>query len=92
MQTGRLGGKAVKGKDKKKAKDVTNRDAAGRLNIVMPLVDSMALWPPFYILMSNHCALAAYKAGEPMYVRKGTKVVEVSETRVLAKRKVLEDG
>ena len=44
------------------------------------------------MLMNNHVALAAYKAGEPVYVGKGTKVVEMSAARLLAERKVLEEG
>ena len=74
MQTSCLGGKAVKGKEKRKAKGVINGDAADRLKIVMRLVDSMALWPHLHMVMSNDCGLATYIAGEPVYIKKGTKV------------------
>ena len=57
MQTGCLRGKAIKGNEKK-AKGVINGDAAGRLKIVMTLVDSMAFQPHLCALMSNHCFLA----------------------------------
>ena len=44
------------------------------------------------ILMNSHVALAAYHVGEPVYVHKGTKVVELLEARLLAEKKVLEEG
>ena len=90
---GKLGGKTLKAKAKKKERGGThNGDAIGRMKLITPVIDDMALRPHMRMLMNNHVALAAYKAGEPVYVRKGTKVVEMSEARLLAERKVLEEG
>ena len=83
----------LKAKGKKKDRGgMSNRDAIGRMKLITPIIDDMALRPHTHILMSNHVALVAYKAGELVYVQKGTKVVEMSEARLLAKWKVLEEG
>ena len=62
------------------------------MKLITPITDDMALRPHMRMLMNNHVALAACKVGEPVYVRKGTKVVEMSEAYLLAERKVLEEG
>ena len=61
------------------------------MNLIAHIIDDMALQPHMHILMNNHVALAAYKAGEPVYVCKGTKVVEMSTVCLLAERLVLEE-
>ena len=71
---------------------MSNRDALGKMKIIMHVIDEMALHPHMRMLMNSHVALAAYCTGEPEYVRKGTKVVELSEAHLLAEKKVLEEG
>ena len=82
----------VKAKDKKEKGGMSNGDALGKMKIITPVIDEMALRPHMHMLMNSHVALAAYHAGEPVYVRKGTKVVELSEACLLAEKKVLEEG
>ena len=89
---GKLGGKVVKAKGKKKKGGMSNGDALGKMKIITPVIDEMTLRPNMRMLMNSHVALAAYRAGEPMFVRKGTKVVELLEACLLAEKKVLEEG
>ena len=58
----------------------------------MPLVDALTARPHLRELLLNHALSAAYKARQMVLVRRGTKLKEVSEQRMLAERKVLEDG
>ena len=67
-------------------------DITGKLKIMMPLVDALTARPHLRELLLNHALSAAYKAGQTVLVRRGTKLKEVSEQRMLAERKVLEDG
>ena len=88
-----MGSKTHKTKGKKKERGgISNGDAIERMKLIIPIINNMALRPHMRMLMNNHVALAAYKAGEPVYMRKGTKVVEMSEAHLLAERKVLEEG
>ena len=64
----------------------------GKLKIMMPLVDALTACPHLRELLLNHALSVAYKAGQTVLVRRGTKLKEVSEQRMLAERKVLEDG
>ena len=89
---GELGGEVIKSKGKNKKGGMSKGDALGKIKIIMPVIDEMALHPHMHMLMNNHVALAAYHTGEPVYLHKGTKVVELSEARLLAERKVLEEG
>ena len=71
-----MGGKTLKAKGKKKERGgMSNGDAIGRMKLITPIIDDMALHPHMKMLMNNHVALAAYKVGEPVYMRKSTKVV-----------------
>ena len=81
----------AKGKKKERGR-MNNGDAIARMKLITPIIDDRILCPHTHMLMNNQVALAAYKAGEPVYVRKGTKVVEMSEACLLAERKVLEEG
>ena len=71
---------------------MSNGDALFKMKITTPVIDEMALRPHMRMLMNCHVSLAAYCAGEPVYVHKGTKVVEMSEVWLLAEKKVLEEG
>ena len=71
---------------------MSNGDALGKMKIITPVIDEMALCPHMHMLMNSYVALAAYCAGESVYVRKGTKVVELLEAHLLAEKKVLEEG
>ena len=82
----------IKAKGNEKKGGMSNGDALGKMKIIMPVIDEMALHPHMHMLMNSHVALAADCAGEPVYVHKGTKVVEMSEVRLLAEKKVLEEG
>ena len=82
----------VKAKGKKKKGGMSDRDTLGKMKTITPVIDEMALRPHMRMLMNSHVALDAYRAGEPVYVRKGTKVVELSEAHLLAEKKVLEEG
>ena len=62
------------------------------MKIIMPVIGEMALRPHMRMLMNSHVALAAYRAGKLVYFCKGTKVVELLEARLLAEKKVLEEG
>ena len=80
-----MGDKTLKAKGKKKERGgMSNGHAIGRMKLITPIIDDMALRPHMHMLMNNHVALVAYKAGEPVYVRKGTKVVEMSEAHLSA--------
>lgn len=59
---------------------------------MMPLVEAMSVRPHLRALLLNHALLAAHKAGDPVTIRRGTKVVEASESRIMAERAVLEAG
>ena len=75
----------LKNKGKKKERGrMSNRDAIGRMKLITHVIDDMVLCPHMRVLMNNHVAPAAYKAGEPVYVRKGTKVVEMSKAHLSA--------
>ena len=82
----------VKAKGKKKKGGMSNGDALGKMKIFMLVINEMALRPHMYMLMNSHVAVAAYHAGESVYVCKGTKLVEMLEARLLAEKKVLEEG
>ena len=62
------------------------------MKIITLVIDEMALRPHMRMLMNSYIALAAYRAGEPVYVCKGTKVVEMLEAHLLAENGVLEEG
>ena len=67
-------------------------EATGRLKVMMPLVDAMSVWPHLCSLLLNHALLAAYKSGDPVLVKHGTRVVKVSESRLLAEWAAFESG
>ena len=67
-------------------------EATGRLKVMMPLVDAMPVWLHLCVLLLNHALLATYKAGDPVLVKRGTRVVKVSESRLLAVWAVFESG
>ena len=71
---------------------MSNGDALGKMKIFTPVINEMALCPHMRMLMNSHVSLAAYHTGEPVYIRKGTKVVKMSEAWLLAEKKVLEEG
>ena len=75
---GKLGGKVVKAKGKKKKCGMSNRNALGKMKIIVPVIDEMDLRLHMRMLMNSHVALAAYHTGEPVYVCKGTKVLKLS--------------
>ena len=59
--------KTLKAKAKKKERGgMSNGDAIGRMKLITPVIDDMALRPHMRMLMNNHVALAAYKAGKPV--------------------------
>ena len=92
MQTGVLGGRKVKQPERKKKEGQTLGEATGRMKVMMPLVEAMSVRPHLRSLLLNHAVLAAYKAGDTVLVKRGTRVVEVSESRLMAERAVLEAG
>ena len=71
---------------------MSNGDALGKMKTITPVIDEMALRPHMRMLMNSHVALAAYHVGEPVYLCKGTKVVKLWESLLLAEKKVLEEG
>ena len=71
---------------------MSNGDALGKMKIIVPVIDEMALHPLMHMLINSHVALTAYHAGEPVYIQKVTKVVVLSEVCLLAEKKVLAKG
>lgn len=70
----------------------TAGDAVAKMKIAMPLLAGMAARPYLRDLLSNYAVHTAAKAGHPIMLVKGQKTIEVSESRLLAERKILEDG
>ena len=88
-----MGGKTLKAKGKKKERGgMSDGDAIWKMKLITPIIDDMALHPHMHMLMNNHVALVAYKAGEPVYMKKGTKVVEMYKAYLLAEQKMLQEG
>ena len=67
-------------------------EAMGSLKVMMPLVDAMSVRPHLCSLLLNHALLAAYKSGDLVLVKCGTRVVKVTESRLLAEWAVFESG
>ena len=76
----------------KKKKVATAGDAVAKMKVAMPLLAGMAARPYLRNLLSNYAVHTAAKAGHPIMLVKGQKTIEVSESRLLAERKILEDG
>ena len=62
------------------------------MKVAMPLLVGMAARPYLRNLLSNYAVYMAAKAGHPIMLVKGQKTIKVSESRLLAERKILEDG
>ena len=60
--------------------------------IAIPLFEGIGLKPYLRELLLNYIVHSAHKRGKPLTLVKGTKTREVTEARLLADRKVLEDG
>ena len=90
-QTGGVGGRLVR-KEKPPAKGQTVGDATRRMRIAVPLFEGIGLKPHLRELLLNYIVHNAHKRGKPLTVVKGTKTREISEARLLAERKVLEEG
>lgn len=62
------------------------------MRVLFPLVDGMAVRPHLRELLLNHALMAAHRAGDTVLVPRNLDVVEVSESRMQAERRVLEKG
>ena len=94
QQTGGPGAKHGKkaGGEGKKKKVATAGDAVAKMKVAMPLLAGMAARPYLRDLLSNYAVHTVAKAGHPIMLVKGQKTIKVSYLRLLAKRKILEDG
>ena len=67
-------------------------EATGRMKVMMPLVEAVLVRPHLCSLLLNHAVLAAYKAGDMVLVKCTIRVVQVTESGLLAERAVLPAG
>ena len=65
-------------------------EVMSKLKVIMPLVEGIMLRLYLRVILLNHALLAANKSGEPILVKKGTRVMEVLKGELLAEHKVLE--
>ena len=79
-------------REKAPPKGQTAGDAARRMRLMVPLSEGLGLKSHLRKLIANYAAHFSYKLGEPVTVIRGTKVREVTEARLLAERKIMEDG
>ena len=61
------------------------------MKVSVPLVDAVKLRPNLRGLLSTILAQAAHETGAPVKVVKGTKVVEVSKSRLAEERGIYEE-
>ena len=77
--------------EKPPARGQTVGDVIRSMRIAIPLFEGIGLKPHLRELLLNYIVHNAHKHGKPLTVVKGTKTREVTEARLLAEQKVLED-
>ena len=83
-------GKLVGGKKKKK--NQTGADIISKMRVSLDLLAGLATRPYLRELLMNYAVHTAGKCGQPALALKGQKIRRVSEGRLLAERKVLEEN
>lgn len=92
MQTSRLGGVAQQGAKPKRTSGTLGDAVLGKWKVMQPMVDALDVHPHVRNLVANYAVVAAYQAGAELLVPRGTRLKEVSLSRMMAERAVLESG
>ena len=88
----KLGGVALLGAAKPKTKGTLGDAVLSKWKVMQPIVDALDVHPHVCNLVANYAIIAAYNAGAEVLVPKGTRVHEVTPSRMMAERAVMEAG
>ena len=62
------------------------------MRLIVPLVEGLGIKTHLCKLIANYATHLSHKLGEPVTIIRGSKVREVTEARLLAERKIMEEG
>lgn len=80
------------GTAKAKASMGTLGNAVLKWKVIQPMVEALDVRPHMRDLVTNYALVAAHEAGAQVLVPRGLKLKEVSLSRLMAERAVLEAG